>query len=704
MEVFNMKKTSRLLAILMTLALVVVLIPAFAHKKTTEVQAAAFAITSPTFNQLVPGGSFDVEWTAPSESVTEYTVYMDDVEQGTTTDTKYECYTTSVAMHTLRVEAQLANGHKEETSTKFALTKKGLGLSSDMGAKCPTKDMGISWYYNWGDSGPSSGNQYKGIEYVPMVWKSTTSNDFKTRVNRAKNNKYRHILTFNEPDLQGQCNMTVSAVYGVWQGLDGMAQKDGIEISSPVTALWPKASQDDSWKPWFGPFMDKLDDTDYKPDFISIHCYPDNYGGSGMANWFMENVIDWTWEKYHLPIWVTEFSTTGNSVTATGANGTKEFWETVMPLLDANEHVERYAAFGFNADNNPPNGYNVGLWHYSTGELTAGGEVYKELGLPEGYDPHEEPEVPYTTEFSTRRTLLDNSGVINGKPVIDYITQGGTATASTTTSGNLAEYAIDDSITTRWESPHALSEAYLQIDLGQVRNIKKVSIIWEEASASDYRIEVSDDGTNFEQVAVINGATKSQNRLDETTFDKMFSGRYVRIYGYKKTSEYGYSIYDVALYGTDDPSIDETTTPVSTTAKPTTVKPTTTKAPTTTVTTTVAPTTVTTVKPTAKPTVKPTTKKPKAPGKVKIKKKVTRKKRSLKIKYGKVKGAKGYQIKYSDNKWFDGYWIKNTKKTKYTLKKLDRSTTYHIKIRAYKMNGKAKLYGKWSKKKKASTK
>ena len=74
-----MKKTSRLLAILMTLALVVVLIPAFAHKKTTEVQAAAFAITSPTFNQLVPGGSFDVEWTAPSESVTEYTVYMDDV-------------------------------------------------------------------------------------------------------------------------------------------------------------------------------------------------------------------------------------------------------------------------------------------------------------------------------------------------------------------------------------------------------------------------------------------------------------------------------------------------------------------------------------------------------------------------------------------------------------------------------------------------
>ena len=83
-------------------------------------------------------------------------------------------------------------------------------------------------------------------------------------------------------------------------------------------------------------FMEKIDlNNDRDVDFISIHCYPDNYGGAGMAEWFLEQVVDWTWEKYQKPIWVTEFSTTGPQITATGGNGTKEFWENVMPGLDA---------------------------------------------------------------------------------------------------------------------------------------------------------------------------------------------------------------------------------------------------------------------------------------------------------------------------------------------------------------------------------
>ena len=33
----------------------------------------------------------------------------------------------------------------------------------------------------------------------------------------------------------------------------------------------------------------------------------------------------------------------------------------------------------------------------------------------------------------------------------------------------------------------------LTIDLGQIRNIKQIGIIWEAASARDYKIEVSSD-------------------------------------------------------------------------------------------------------------------------------------------------------------------------------------------------------------------
>jgi hypothetical protein len=160
--------------------------------------------------------------------------------------------------------------------------------------------------------------------------------------------------------------MTVDAVYNLWP----YAMNSDIKVSSPVSALWPQASTG-----WFQPFMTKINaNSNLDVDFIAIHCYPDNYAGAGMASWFLEQVVDWTWETYHKPIWITEFSTTGSNVTATGGNGTKEFWEAVMPGLDSREYVERYAAFDFNSS-------TTGLWLYN-GTFTQAGEVYKKQGNP----------------------------------------------------------------------------------------------------------------------------------------------------------------------------------------------------------------------------------------------------------------------------------------------------------------------------------
>ena len=81
-----------------------------------------------------------------------------------------------------------------------------------------------------------------------------------------------------------------------------------------------------------------------------------------------------------------------------------------------------------------------------------------------------------------------------------------------------------------------------------------------------------------------------------------------------------------------------------------------------------------------------------------------KKKRRITLKFKKILRAKGYNIRYSDVKSFDGYWEKNTKKTKFTLKKLDKHTKYYIKVRAYNYNNKVKQFGKWSKVKKVKVK
>ena len=662
-----MKQVKKLVALILSFAIVIALIPGMNVKTQTQA-AEGFAIITPVQNALVAAGHFDIKWSAATNgTVKNYTVYLDGKKEGTTTSTSLDCYTTKVQMHEAYVVVEYEGGNKENTATvKFGISKKGLGLATDMGRNISLKNMGCSWYYNWG-TGPSSGQQYKGIEYVPMVWKSTNANDFKNKINSFKNQGYKYALTFNEPDLKGQCDMPVNDVYNVWQGIDDVT---GINVSSPVTAQWPKASPN-----WFQAFMKKLDlNNDHDVDFISIHCYPDNYGGAGMADWFLEEVVDWTWNTYHKPIWITEFSTTGASITATGGNGTKEFWERVMPGLDSREYVERYAAFDFNSP-------STGLWLYGTGELTPAGEVYRDQGNPEGYAIAPEVEPDFTYSFSKRNTLLQDSVTVNSVTCEDYVNADGvTATATSANNANSdGDKAIDGDITSRWESKHGNEPQSLTIDLGQIRNIKQIGIIWEAASAKDYKIEVSSDGVNFTQAALVEDGNGDQNRFDTIKLKEMVEARYVRINCINRTTNYGYSIFDVAIYGTDNKKVDETTT----------------KAPTTTVCTTEE--TVSTMN-------KNNVKLAKAKVKSATKKKADKK---VKIILKKIKGAQKYQIQISKSKNFKKKLVKKTvKKVKFTLKskKIKNKKKLYVRARAMCVVNKKKYYGKWSKAKKIKIK
>ena len=94
----------------------------------------------------------------------------------------------------------------------------------------------------------------------------------------------------------------------------------------------------------------------------------------------------------------------------------------------------------------------------------------------------------------------------------------------------------------------------------------------------------------------------------------------------------------------------------------------------------------------------------KAPSKVKLTSAKNGKGKKLTVKWKKVTGAKGYQLQYAMNKKFKKKKSVQTKKTKYTIKKLKKKKTYYIRVRAYKMNGRKKVYGKWSKVKKVKIK
>lgn len=105
-----------------------------------------------------------------------------------------------------------------------------------------------------------------------------------------------------------------------------------------------------------------------------------------------------------------------------------------------------------------------------------------------------------------------------------------------------------------------------------------------------------------------------------------------------------------------------------------------------------------TEKPKDNPTVteKPKTTSVTAPGKVKKLKAKNNKKKSVTLSWKRVSGAKGYLLQYATNKKFKKKTSKLTTKTKFTVKKLKKKKTYWFRVCAYKLNGKKKVYGKWS--------
>ncbi len=154
----------------------------------------------------------------------------------------------------------------------------------------------------------------------------------------------------------------------------------------------------------------------------------------------------------------------------------------------------------------------------------------------------------YTTEFEAGVFPDSNT---NGN---NYVTQNGktvtgvSATASEGTGGDAPAMAIDYNGGTRWGTSTS-DPQWITVDLGAIRSVKEIGIWWETASSKDFVISVSTDGTNFQDVAYKNNAASGANRRDSFVLVNAVNARYVKIYGINRTTEWGHSIWEIAVYG-----------------------------------------------------------------------------------------------------------------------------------------------------------
>jgi uncharacterized protein (TIGR02145 family) len=123
----------------------------------------------------------------------------------------------------------------------------------------------------------------------------------------------------------------------------------------------------------------------------------------------------------------------------------------------------------------------------------------------------------------------------------------GAVTASSTEGAHVPGNAVDGNGTSRWSSNYS-DPQWLQIDLGATYSITRVILTWEVASARDYRVEVSADG-NTPWTPLTTQSNKTVGARKDDLQNLTGSGRYIRMYGTARTSNYGYSLYSFEVYG-----------------------------------------------------------------------------------------------------------------------------------------------------------
>jgi hypothetical protein len=124
------------------------------------------------------------------------------------------------------------------------------------------------------------------------------------------------------------------------------------------------------------------------------------------------------------------------------------------------------------------------------------------------------------------------------------LAQGRPATSSSTENGSFpASAAVDGNTGTRWSSAFS-DPQWLQVDLGATHTINKVALNWEAAYAKAFQIQTSNNGTSWTTIYSTTTGTGGVQNLSVSG-----SGRYVRMNGTQRATQYGYSLWEFGVYG-----------------------------------------------------------------------------------------------------------------------------------------------------------
>ncbi|KAI0267409.1 glycoside hydrolase [Gloeopeniophorella convolvens] len=188
----------------------------------------------------------------------------------------------------------------------------------------------VSWYYSWSPS-PFDTD----LEFVPMLWGQDQIGSWQSTINQTIQQRAVHAaLTFNEPELPSQSNLTAQQGADLWKQYIQPLKTEGLRLGSPAPSSAP------SGKTWLQEWLQACAGG-CSVDFIALHWYGVD------ADAFTAYLADFH-ATFNLPIWVTEWACQNyvDSSKQCSQDGVSRFMNVTQSFMDSTSYVERYAWFG----------------------------------------------------------------------------------------------------------------------------------------------------------------------------------------------------------------------------------------------------------------------------------------------------------------------------------------------------------------------
>jgi chitosanase len=117
--------------------------------------------------------------------------------------------------------------------------------------------------------------------------------------------------------------------------------------------------------------------------------------------------------------------------------------------------------------------------------------------------------------------------------------------SSTTSTKYLAGHGVDNNSGSRWASVSGAGSQWLRVDLAAVKAVTRVKLTWERAYASAYRVQTSSDAASWTDLY----ATRAGDGGVDDLRQLAGSGRYLRVLATQRGTTFGYSLWEIQVYG-----------------------------------------------------------------------------------------------------------------------------------------------------------